>query len=71
MSDNNPQHNATAFLTVSEVARRKGISRALVYSEIEAGRLRARKLGRLTVVEPSDLNAWIEALPAFKRSTAA
>jgi hypothetical protein len=35
------------------------------YEEVRAGRLIARKCGRQTVVLQSDLNAYLEALPAL------
>jgi excisionase family DNA binding protein len=56
--------------TISDVGKRAGIGRTLIYSEIAAGRLRARKVGRRTVILSADLAAWLKALPAL-RTTAA
>jgi excisionase family DNA binding protein len=36
-----------------------------LYAEIKAGRLRARKLGKKTLVLRSDLRAYLEALPSM------
>jgi excisionase family DNA binding protein len=51
--------------TVAEVLRRVGISRTKFYQEISAGRLKARKIGRKTVVLETDLRAYLDALPAY------
>lgn len=44
-----------------------GISRATFYREVAAGRLVARKIGRKTVVPPTEANRWAEALPVVDR----
>ncbi len=45
-------------------AQSLGISRATVYRAMKAGDLKAKKLGRRTVIEPSAGQAYIAALPA-------
>ena len=40
--------------------------RAYIYGEINAGRLRATKRGRYTVILGRDLDAWVASLPAIK-----
>lgn len=55
--------------TVAEVLHRVGISRTKFYAEINAGRLKARKIGSKTVVLETDLQAYLEALPAYERHT--
>jgi excisionase family DNA binding protein len=47
-------------LGAAEVA---GVSRTVLYQEIAAGRLRARKVGTATVILADDLRAWLESLP--------
>lgn len=51
--------------TVADVLRRVGISRTNFYQEINAGRLKARKIGSKTVVLETDLQAYLEALPPY------
>lgn len=51
--------------TVADVLRRVGISRTKFYQEINAGRLKARKIGSKTVVLETDLQAYLDALPLY------
>lgn len=51
--------------TVADVLRRVGISRTKFYQEINAGRLKARKIGSKTVVLEADLQAYLDALPLY------
>jgi hypothetical protein len=46
-----------------EAARVSGICRSILYDEIRAGRLIARKRGRRTVILDEDLRSWLAALP--------
>ena len=50
---------------VADVLRRVGISRTKFYQEINAGRLKARKIGSKTVVLETDLQAYLDALPPY------
>jgi excisionase family DNA binding protein len=50
-------------LSTHEAARVAGICRSLLYREIAAGRLIARKQGRRTIILDADLRAWLESLP--------
>jgi hypothetical protein len=52
--------------TISDVEKRACVGRTLIYSEIAAGRLKARKVGRRTVILSADLIAWLKALPALR-----
>ena len=63
--------NATVFqggimdkitLSISEVARRTGVSRTRLYEEIAAGRLLVKKCGRRTLVPTAEVAAWVERL---------
>jgi excisionase family DNA binding protein len=49
--------------TIEEAAKAGGGSRSTIYEEIRAGRLRARKRGRSTVILTKDLREWLEGLP--------
>jgi predicted DNA-binding transcriptional regulator AlpA len=51
--------------TVADVLRRVGISLTKFYQEINAGRLKARKIGSKTVVLEADLQAYLDALPLY------
>ena len=44
-------------------ARRLGICRSQLYLELRAGRIRAKKLGRRTLIERSEQAKWLAALP--------
>jgi hypothetical protein len=52
--------------TISDVEKRACIGRTLIYSEIASGRLKARKIGRRTVILNADLLTWLKALPALR-----
>ena len=49
--------------SVAVAAKRLGVGRANLYKEIAAGRLWVRKFGRRTLVERSEQERWIAALP--------
>ena len=46
-------------------AKESDISRSMIYEEITAGRLIARKLGRRTIVRRSDALRWLRSLPSL------
>jgi excisionase family DNA binding protein len=65
------QSNATAHrlaYSISEVADITGVGRSILYQEIGEGRLRARKLGRRSLIFDDDLKAWLAALPPKSRT---
>lgn len=49
---------ADDYITVSEAARRKGVSRAAVYQAIREERLPHTKISRTTVLARRDVDAW-------------
>jgi excisionase family DNA binding protein len=51
-------------------ARRLGIGRSQFYKEVAAGRIRVRKLGKRTLVERSEQDRWLAALPHLEPSQA-
>ena len=57
--------------SVNMAAFRLGCCRAQVYKEIKAGRLVARKMGRVTLIERSEQQRWMSALPAMTGASAA
>jgi hypothetical protein len=44
-------------------AKKTGNGRTVIFEEIRSGRLKARKLGRRTVILHSDLTDWLKSLP--------
>ena len=54
----------TAY-SIAEVMAQSGLGRDTIYKAINQGRLKARKLGRRTIILASDLQAFLEALPVM------
>jgi excisionase family DNA binding protein len=50
-------------LTIGEVCKACGLGRTTVYEAITAGRLKARKAGKRTLVLRDDMKAFLAALP--------
>jgi hypothetical protein len=61
-------HTASERLawTIEEFTIASGICRATVYEEISAGRLRAVKRGRSTLILHRDAETYLESLPPFE-----
>ena len=53
-------------LSIADVVRASGLCRTLVYGEIRAGRLPARKCGRRTIILRQDLEAFLQRLPSVR-----
>lgn len=53
----------TAAYTVAEALDRLSLSRDTFYRMVREGRLRARKVGRKTLILDSDLKEFMESLP--------
>lgn len=60
---NHSDDDAPLALGISAAARAAGIGRSTVFEEINAGRLKARKAGRRTLILKDDLAAWLASLP--------
>jgi excisionase family DNA binding protein len=52
-------------LSIKEFVAWSGASRSRTYREIAAGRLRAAKMGRRTVILTSEAKRWLESLPVM------
>jgi excisionase family DNA binding protein len=52
--------------TIEEFCRCFGVGRTKVYEEIKLGRLRARKIGRRTIIATDDAEVWFRRLPLMK-----
>lgn len=54
-----------------QVAKVVGVGRTKIFEAIKEGKLRARKLGRRTIVTDEDLRAWLASLPQVHQGSAA
>ena len=59
----NPQPKPPVAYSIPEAARAASIGTTKLRNEIRAGRLRARKLGKRSIVTANDLENWAAALP--------
>src|SRR5258708_4897684 len=50
-------------MSIARFCKRYDIGRTKTYEEIKAGRLRARKIGKRTVISADDAEAWLDRLP--------
>jgi len=50
-------------LSIIEFCKRYGLCRTKAYDELKSGRLRARKLGKRTLISTDDAENWFEQLP--------
>jgi hypothetical protein len=60
-----PPHGKLAY-TIADLKKMGLGCKAYIYTQIGAGRLRATKRGRYTIVLAPDLDAWVASLPAIK-----
>jgi excisionase family DNA binding protein len=58
-----PTRNRPAAHTIVEAAREAKIGRTLLYEAIKSGNLKARKVGRRTIIIDDDLRNWLASLP--------
>jgi excisionase family DNA binding protein len=52
--------------SIIDAGLKAGVGRSTIYTAINSGALRARKLGRRTVILDTDLAAWLDAAPSYK-----
>jgi hypothetical protein len=64
-------HQNIVAHTLPDFCERYGIGRTKAYDEIKAGRLKARKNGRTTIIAETDAQAWLASLPQLITSVAA
>jgi excisionase family DNA binding protein len=56
----------TGALTIKELCEAYRLCRETAYQQIRAGRLRAVKLGRKTLILRADAEVWAAALPELR-----
>jgi excisionase family DNA binding protein len=59
------------LFSVEEACKRAQASRATLYKDIGAGKLRAVKRGRRTFIRPADLQEYVERWPELKLGSSA
>jgi len=52
-----------ACYSVAQIVKMTGVGRSTIYGAMGRGTLKARKLGRRTIVLASDLDNWLNRLP--------
>jgi hypothetical protein len=55
-------------MSVDVFCKHYGLGRTRAYEEIAAGRLKARKLGRRTLIAADDAEDWLGHLPMFQEA---
>ncbi|MBI4183706.1 MAG: helix-turn-helix domain-containing protein [Proteobacteria bacterium] len=65
------EHSTKLTFSIDEAAEAAGVGRTLLYSELAAGRLRAKKVGRRTIILADDLESWLRSAPALSARAAA
>jgi Helix-turn-helix domain len=55
-------------MRIPDFCERYDIGRTKAYEEINAGRLRARKAGRRTIITADDAEDWLGRLPALQET---
>ena len=58
------------LLTVADFCDRFSIGKTSFYREVNAGRLKIRKLGAATRIARADAMAWADALPDYEGEAA-
>jgi excisionase family DNA binding protein len=62
---------AKQAFAVREFCARYGICRQTFYDEVKRGRIKAKKLGKKTVILRSDAEKWAASLPALNLAVTA
>jgi excisionase family DNA binding protein len=52
-------------MSIAEFCERYGPGRTKTYEELKSGRLRARKIGKRTIITEDDAEDWLQRLPVI------
>jgi excisionase family DNA binding protein len=52
-------------MSIAEFCEQYGPGRTKTYEELKSGRLRARKIGKRTIITEDDAEDWLLRLPAI------
>jgi excisionase family DNA binding protein len=52
-------------MSIAEFCQRYGPGRTKTYEELKSGRLRARKIGKRTIITEDDAEDWLQRLPVI------
>lgn len=61
-----PNVEQSLAFTIAQAAKLAGVGRSTLYSELGAGKLIARKMGRRTIILAVDLSQWLSQLPTLR-----
>ena len=59
----------TLCFTICQVCEETSVGRTTVYAAIKDGHLRARKVGRRTVILKDDVESWLQGCPVASKKT--
>ena len=65
MNTENDKTTGKLLFSIKEFCEMVGIGRTTFYQEVKAGRIKAKKMGRSTLIPKSELERFIEELPSF------
>ena len=68
MDINTPEGAANLAHSIDWICEDSTVGRTKVYSEIKAGHLIARKVGRRTIILDREYRAWLAALPTTQEA---
>lgn len=57
--------NDVVAYSIDAAAKASHTGRTALYAEIKAGRLKAKKFGKRTIITADDLRDWLNSLPAM------
>jgi hypothetical protein len=55
-------------MSLRDFCKEYGVGRTTTYGEIKAGRLKARKAGRRTIITDDDAEDWLSRLPVLQEA---
>ena len=66
MTDRERQRRARQrAMSIAEFCEQYGPGRTKTYEELKSGRLRARKIGKRTIITEDDAEDWLQRLPVI------